>query len=399
MIYKKIFKRSFFWIFNAILFYLLKLNIFRDKNLWVYGCWEGNRYDDNSKYLFEHIIKTHPEIRSVWLSPNPQIVNLVRQKGYEAYCSNSLKGIRLQLRAGVCFFTNGLDDISNIQFIHGAMVIGLWHGTGMKNVYYQRLIQTGSKFKYCLKRVRDKIFSVTYQDFAIATSAAAGEMRRQTYLLRPEQILITGQPRNDAFKQSFYPHQVLPQLKDSDSYSYILYMPTYRPYDNNVVEDLLINLNLDTAFIKMLEKKKIRFLLKLHYLVNIEDIPLKPPFIVLRDQNISHVQELLAMADYMITDYSGCCIDFAIQDKPILLYTPDYDFYCKKQSIKEEWHEIYKEYSTETFEDLKKKITDMIIVEDKDLRLSEKINSIYEAPELKNSNYSENVYQKVISLL
>lgn len=60
--------RKKYWFPNMLLFYLLRLNVCRDKNLWIFGSWEGNRYDDNSRHLFEYIREMHPDIRAVWLA-------------------------------------------------------------------------------------------------------------------------------------------------------------------------------------------------------------------------------------------------------------------------------------------------------------------------------------------
>ena len=37
----------------------------KKKGLWIFGAWYGEKYGDNTKYLFEHINKNEPDIRSV----------------------------------------------------------------------------------------------------------------------------------------------------------------------------------------------------------------------------------------------------------------------------------------------------------------------------------------------
>ena len=82
----------------GVLFRVLKLVPFRDRNLWVFGCWMGKKYDDNAKFLFEYVNKNHSNVRCVWLTRNKNVVALVRQLGYEAYLSSSLKGVMVSLR-------------------------------------------------------------------------------------------------------------------------------------------------------------------------------------------------------------------------------------------------------------------------------------------------------------
>ena len=60
------------WIKSAFI-YRINKNIDRDKYLWVFGCWGGMKYADNSKYLFEYIVKNYPQIRAVWITINSDI--------------------------------------------------------------------------------------------------------------------------------------------------------------------------------------------------------------------------------------------------------------------------------------------------------------------------------------
>ena len=43
------------------------------------------------------------------------------------------------------------------------------------------------------------------------------------------------------------------------------------------------------------------------------------------------MQELLAVSDCLISDYSSCIWDYSIMGKPIYLYTPDVDEYDKER--------------------------------------------------------------------
>ena len=63
------YKRKLIWIINvALSFILLVFKPFRNKRIWVFGCWEGKRYDDNSRYLYEYIYNNNSNIRCIWIS-------------------------------------------------------------------------------------------------------------------------------------------------------------------------------------------------------------------------------------------------------------------------------------------------------------------------------------------
>ena len=69
--------------YETVIFILIDFNYFFsfiipiDKNLWVFGAWFGEKYADNSKYLFEYVNENHTEIRAVWLTQNHATLKLV----------------------------------------------------------------------------------------------------------------------------------------------------------------------------------------------------------------------------------------------------------------------------------------------------------------------------------
>ena len=51
---------------------------------------------------------------------------------------------------------------------------------------------------------------------------------------------------------------------------------------------------------------------------------------ILNASHYSDMQELLAVADVLITDYSGSMFDFLITKKPVFLFAKDLEDYCKQ---------------------------------------------------------------------
>ena len=115
--------------------YWLSYLIPKDKNLWVFGAWFGERYADNSKYLFEYVNKYHPEIKAVWLTRNQNTYDLIKKKGYKVYKINSLGGIYYSLRAKVGIISVGLKDI-NMYLTGNMQIVQLWHGIPLKKIMF-----------------------------------------------------------------------------------------------------------------------------------------------------------------------------------------------------------------------------------------------------------------------
>lgn len=52
-----------------------KISVKKIKIFGFFGAWFGEKYADNSKYLFEYVNKNHPEIRVIWVTRNENIIN------------------------------------------------------------------------------------------------------------------------------------------------------------------------------------------------------------------------------------------------------------------------------------------------------------------------------------
>ena len=69
--------RSLFYLLNVPIFYLSGL-IKRNDNIWIIGAWNGMRYSDNSKYLYEYI-KDNTQIRIIWLTKDIQLQKKIKK--------------------------------------------------------------------------------------------------------------------------------------------------------------------------------------------------------------------------------------------------------------------------------------------------------------------------------
>jgi CDP-glycerol glycerophosphotransferase len=114
----------------------------------------------------------------------------------------------------------------------------------------------------------------------------------------------------------------------SDINRIILYAPTYREIISNkepFKSEDLVELN-----IICIETKSI-FLIKAHInekIINFRDF--KNIRLIRKDADI---QELLLISDILISDYSSVICDYVLLDRPVLLYTYDYDEYISHRGI------------------------------------------------------------------
>src|SRR5574344_1678795 len=145
---------TFAWI-NTALFYHLHYNNKRDNNLWVFGCWGGLRYTDNSKYLYEYVLNTNKSITAIWVTKSIDIYKRLKCENKACCLYGSNEANKILSRAGVAFFTNSINDFGDKDYLNGAYKIGLFHGVGLKKEL-RELNEQNNFIKNYLKKLKDK---------------------------------------------------------------------------------------------------------------------------------------------------------------------------------------------------------------------------------------------------
>lgn len=319
----------------------LQVIIPRKKNLWVFGAWNGQRFSDNSKYLFNYVDSNQQNIRAVWLTKSTEVLETVRLQGRECYLNNSLKGIWLSLRAKNVFVSSGKKDI-NYLFTKTARLIHLWHGNPLKKIGLDDNLSSVNSFFY--SKVIRYVFPMSYEfnyDFMVSNSKVFTPLMQSSYDMKIHQILETGCPRNDVFYSRKKDDFNIKLIKKFPESRIVYYLPTFRnsPTPKNIFTQEDFNIDKVEAF---LEKEKIVIVNKGHF---VESKMAKlssnknSRIINLKDSDIStDINHILKDADCLITDYSSAFFDFLLTERPIIFAAFDLEDYISNS------RELYFEY-------------------------------------------------------
>lgn len=340
-------------IFKVLIYYISCLSI-RNKRKVIYGAWFGNKFADNSKYLYRMAIK-EKDLRNIWITKSEKVYNEMKEVGYEVYMSKSFKAIFHQLTAGVYFTCTGKEDV-DYYLLGSAKHVELWHGVPLKKIMYDDKYNKSvdvreSQLKTLLKNKMNK------KHYVIATSKKIKEIYISAFRLEDERILNLGQPRNDVFFNNDIEDINFP--KEFKNKKVILYMPTHR---NEGKSKLKITEIMDLPKLnKICKDNNYIFLIKKHYYhideqENIDEYE----NIIDITKEIYDSQLLLKYAEILITDYSSCYIDYLLLNKPIIFYNFDYKNYIMND------REMYFEYSKVT---PGKKVINYLELEDEILNL------------------------------
>lgn len=334
------------WLITATTSKIIK----RNDRIWVFGSGKGKQFTHNSKYLYLHIAnKKDTEIRPVWLSDDPDVVIMLRENGYEAYESSSLKGAYFAMRAKFVFITNWVDDIP-FWYTGGATTVMLWHGIASKRLGWdtpqKQGLSTAGKFWFK--------FTCSIFNFIVVTSTSQKPVFSSAFGVEEKNVLPLGYPRNDIFRSEIegselgVDYMLKNELVNIDKDKTIGYLPTWRKSTNFTASNS--NLNLEKID-RVLKKHDAHLVIKLHLLTpaefedsqyeNINCIP-----------SAGDIYPVLHNLDVLITDYSSVYFDYLYLDHPIIFYPYDIDDYRENRGFYFEYEQVTPGPICEEFDEL-----------------------------------------------
>lgn len=313
----------------------------RKENLWIFVSWFGTKYNDSSRIFFEWINTNHQEINAIWLSRDSKIVKKIREKGYKAYNTKSLKAKLYTLKAKNIFTTTGYEMFYG--FTNGANIIELWHGMPLKkilrddefssaglnkNLLYRILHSLNNKcFKWKNITTLPNLYTCTSSDFFTP-------FLRTAFGLDDTKILKTGLPRNDAL---FYNNKesIISDIRAKfQNCKIILYMPTFRnsSWTKKPFNCFSAEYSFDKEkFASVLSDNNLVFVYKPHFfdLEFIKNINISDRFVLIDDDSYDELYNFIGLCDVLITDYSSIYFDFIITKKEVILAPFDLENYLK----------------------------------------------------------------------
>lgn len=190
-------------------------------------------------------------------------------------------------------------------------IVQLWHGQGaFKKFGFD--IDVAKDVRRREKAANEKL------SYVVASSSGVKEIYASAFGVTEDKVLTLGSPNSDYYFRNFskklakeHLYELYPELEGK---KVILYAPTFRDDKS----DVLKNINFEK-----LQDENTYVLVRLHPQVH-NDEAVKGAFDV---TDYDNVNELCTVADLLITDYSSICMDFVLQDKPVLYYAFDLSNY------------------------------------------------------------------------
>ncbi len=162
-------------------------------------------------------------------------------------------------------------------------------------------------------------------DFSLASNAHSTQVWARSYPANYE-TLEYGYPRNDRLALA-EPDEIVAARRElgAEGRTVVLYAPTHREYS---AEQPTL---LDAEHLADALGPDVVLLMRSHYFVP-DTEPSRHP----RIRNVTahpSIEDLMLASDILITDYSSIMFDFAVLDRPIIIYAPDWDAYKRTRGV------------------------------------------------------------------
>lgn len=293
----------------------------------LFGAMNGRRYGDNSRYVYEWVLKNRDDIRPIWITLDQDVKSQLEKEGKPVRMATSVSGMKALFEAGAAMITNNFYDIAlHPLFVPSSLpLIHLTHGMPVKGSAENK--QQRTAFEEAYKRKRSRLTEAKIHTSKFLMNDPESEVNR-----------VTGYPRNDPLVD---PPKNARQQWDAyssgtESRSTILYAPTWRhgreptnffPFDDVDPEELDdILRQIDAQLLLRPHRNELRMYDSLR--TQLENYATQCDRVRLATHDeFPDANALLPFVDCLITDYSGIYHDYLLLDRPILFIPYDYEDY------------------------------------------------------------------------
>jgi CDP-glycerol glycerophosphotransferase (TagB/SpsB family) len=288
-----------------------------DEAAWLLGGSVGAHYGDNSAALHRYVRTQHPDVAATWVI-NRESPDVARAQavGPVVFADDMATMVRAQC-ADVVVISHSIQDVPGADRAKRPLKVRLGHGlTALKKTKPPPL---------------RSLRTVVEQFGLVAVSSEFEKHNKMSWGIPPDRIEVTGVPRFDDLLRRA-------RLVPPSNPSTILYMPTWRDWlprepraaaASRFFQEVTGLLN-DERLARLLERNDLFLEVYVHRLLHrhiaLFSREMKNQRVVLLSTT-ADVQEHLARARFLVTDYSGVTWDMLYLDRPVVFFPFDVDDY------------------------------------------------------------------------
>lgn len=308
------------------------------KNRILFSSYEGLQYTCNPKYIFQETFEKFGDFYEyIWVLNNPNNLPDKYRGKIKIVKYLSLKHIYYLLTSGFIINNVGIEPI--IPKRKSQTFINTWHAGGA----YKRVSLDMNMFskseKFYMRHMRN--IRKKGIDIFLSSCKKFTEIASRDFDIDVEKFIPSGLPRNDRFfnvdeaKWATLRKFITTKYKIPENNLLVLYAPTFRgsPRKQVAIDNIVCSFKVADV---LREKfgKPVSFLFRSHISKENKDIQNSDSMVhVVNLTEYPDMQDLLYIADVLITDYSSSIWDYSIMKKPAFLYTPDLKEYLEDRGF------------------------------------------------------------------
>ncbi len=253
--------------------------------------------------------------------------HVISHRDYEIKLSNLPGLIRLftakvyhLATSSYVFLNDNFIPMAYMDFDPSVIIVQLWHGMGS----YKKFAGSSETDPRMLKLIRDVNRQVTC---ILASSEKIRDNYAQAFCVPREKVQALACPQADYYftehKVETWKEELCRQYPEMRGKKWILYAPTFR--DDKARDYHLLD-HFDFQRFRDELGEDYCLMVRLHPQIHRGHVP----DYVIDMTGYLNIRKLLCMTDILITDYSSVTVEYALLNRPVLLYAFDQDWYIRK---------------------------------------------------------------------
>lgn len=297
----------------------------------VFISFNGIQVSCNPYYIYKKIIDEKLDFKCYWVTNGEGVYSIPQTQMVKL---GSYQYFLLMHTAQFIVTNNRIDSFFN--FRREQIVINTWHGGGA----FKKTFGHPKGLLNWYINITNRRDSKRTKYFVSSSKKWTDVIARNSFKYHGE-ILPFGYPRNDLLinGSESVKEKVKKTLNIPSDDLIVLYAPTFR---GNIHRANMggagsepINVNKLLEVLSKMHSQSVHFLFRGHHSMkkglafhNTIDVTAYPD-----------MQELLLVADMLISDFSSCMWDYALTFKPCFIYAPDFDLYKENPGFESDYNE------------------------------------------------------------
>lgn len=313
------------FIYNCLRKTLNTIDVFVPKKKAILLTSFGGRNMDDSPYaLYQKFLEDDRfmDYEPIWAFTNPD--NHVLKVGKKIKIDTP-EFFHALLSSRIWISNAGIDrgiELSRKRHIS----VETWHGTPLKKIGDDSNDENALN-ENKLRKQDDLTIRCAQSDYDLEILSRVLNAKKDSFLMSdlPRNDILSNFCEND--RQSIRAKLNIPENK-----KIILYMPTYREFQKTEGNTYYLTPPISLNKWENKLSDQYVFLVRAHYAVS-KTLDINNNSFVIDVSSYEPLNELYAICDIFISDYSSSFVDFSIMEKPMLCFPYDYDIYKKNRGL------------------------------------------------------------------